>query len=58
MLSRMLCISLALAMLITSGCRSRSNYQPSSAPTVVGVTPVAPCSNPVPVIPVAPPFGR
>ena len=47
----------ALSMLIGSGCKSRSNYQPANRPAVVAVTPVAPAPCPPGQVPAPPPPG-
>ena len=52
---RMLYISLAIAMLISSGCRNRSNYQPSCQPAVVATAPACPAPCPAPGAPIPPP---
>lgn len=52
---RMMSVVLALSMLVATGCRSRSNYQPACAPAVVAVTPVAPAPCPQGQVPVPPP---
>ena len=43
---RCLYVVLAFSMLIATGCRSRSNYQPTCAPAVVSAVPVQPTCPP------------
>ncbi|MBI2805339.1 MAG: hypothetical protein HYX68_10220 [Planctomycetes bacterium] len=49
-------VVLALTLVIASGCRSRSSYQPTYAPAVVATTP-APAPCPQGQIPAPPPPG-
>ena len=47
---------LALSLVFVTGCRSRSNYQPTCAPAIVATNPVQPpCPN-AQVPPPPPPF--
>ncbi len=39
---RSLYVVLALSVLVVTGCRTRSNYQPTCAPAIVAVSPVQP----------------
>jgi hypothetical protein len=58
---RILSVVLALSMVIATGCRSRSNYQPAVAPAVVAVQPVhsasPSCPQGQPGLPTPPPAG-
>lgn len=54
----MIYISVAVVMLVITGCRTSSRYQPSCPPTVVSSAPVAPaCPQPAcaPQLPPPPP---
>ena len=51
---RVLTCVLALGLAVTTGCASRSNYQPACRPAVVATQPVGPSCPPAPV-PIVPP---
>lgn len=52
---RILFTAVALALLITTGCKTSSRYQPSCAPAVVATTRVQPACPPG-QMPPPPPF--
>jgi hypothetical protein len=53
---RFLTVMFALTLLVVTGCRTTSRYQPPCPPAVVATAPVAPCPpGAVPPAPVLPP---
>ena len=56
---RILYVAIAMAMLITTGCRTSASYQPSCPPAVVATAPVVPPCPPgqLPPPPPPPPGG-